>query len=203
MRFLGHLDLMRYFQKALRRAHFPLEFSKGFHPHPIMSFAQPLSVGVTSWGEYFDVTLAKDIDLDEGLLALNSVMQNGISIVSIDKLSDNAGNAMSLVRRAEYLVTFKDINIDFEVLNKAILDLLSQKEIIITKKTKKSEITKDIKEFIYDIKVNEDSSVFLCLDASSENNVKPSAVTELLLEKSGIDKDTNYGIHRVRLILEE
>ena len=50
-RFLGHLDVMRYFQKAFRRAELPIAFSEGYHPHPLLSFAQPLSLSFTGNGE--------------------------------------------------------------------------------------------------------------------------------------------------------
>ena len=52
MRFIGHLDIMRYFQKAMRRANIDIAYSEGFSPHQIMSFAAPLGVGITSDGEY-------------------------------------------------------------------------------------------------------------------------------------------------------
>ena len=55
MKFVGHLDTMRYFQKAIRRAELPVAFSGGYSPHMIMSFAAPLGVGTTSLGEYFDM----------------------------------------------------------------------------------------------------------------------------------------------------
>lgn len=55
MKFIGHLDVMRYFQKAMRRADIPIAFTKGFSPHMIMSFANPLGVGLTSDGEYFEI----------------------------------------------------------------------------------------------------------------------------------------------------
>ena len=54
MKFVGHLDTMRYFQKAIRRAELPIAFSGGYSPHMIMSFAAPLAVGVTSTGEYLE-----------------------------------------------------------------------------------------------------------------------------------------------------
>ena len=57
LKFLGHLDVMRYFQKALRRAEIDVAFSEGFSPHMIMSFAAPLGLGITSTGEYFDLDL--------------------------------------------------------------------------------------------------------------------------------------------------
>ena len=54
MKFIGHLDIMRYFQKAIRRAEIPIVFTEGFSPHMVMSFANPLGVGLTSDGEYLD-----------------------------------------------------------------------------------------------------------------------------------------------------
>ena len=61
MKFVGHLDTMRYFQKAIRRAELPVAFSGGYSPHMIMSFAAPLGVGTESLGEYFDLELAETV----------------------------------------------------------------------------------------------------------------------------------------------
>ena len=61
MKFVGHLDTMRYFQKAIRRAELPVAFSGGYSPHMIMSFAAPLGVGTTSLGEYFDMELTETV----------------------------------------------------------------------------------------------------------------------------------------------
>ena len=55
MKYIGHLDLMRFFQKVFRRGEIDIKFSSGFSPHPIMSFASPLGVGLTSEGEYLDM----------------------------------------------------------------------------------------------------------------------------------------------------
>ena len=57
LRFIGHLDVMRFFQKVMRRADIPIAFSGGYSPHMIMSFANPLGIGLTSDGEYFDIEL--------------------------------------------------------------------------------------------------------------------------------------------------
>ena len=57
LRYIGHLDVMRYFQKAIRRTDIAASYSNGFSPHMIMSFAEPLGVGLTSIGEYFDLEL--------------------------------------------------------------------------------------------------------------------------------------------------
>ena len=65
MKFVGHLDVMRYFQKAIRRAELPIAYSEGFSPHMLLSFASPLGVGISSPGEYFDMVLAEDMKTDE------------------------------------------------------------------------------------------------------------------------------------------
>ena len=82
MKFVGHLDTMRYFQKAIRRAELPIAFSGGYSPHMIMSFAAPLGVGVTSTGEYFDMELTATIPTDEICQRLNSQMVDGIHVLS-------------------------------------------------------------------------------------------------------------------------
>ena len=65
MKFVGHLDTMRYFQKAIRRAELPVAFSGGYSPHMIMSFAVPLGVGMESLGDYFDLEMAEDMATSE------------------------------------------------------------------------------------------------------------------------------------------
>ena len=82
MKFLGHLDTMRYFQKAIRRADLPVAYSGGYSPHMIMSFAAPLGVGTTSRGEYFDMELVRTVPTGEIEARLNSVMVEGISVIS-------------------------------------------------------------------------------------------------------------------------
>ena len=80
MKFVGHLDTMRYFQKAIRRAELPVAFSGGYSPHMIMSFAAPLGVGTTSLGEYFDMELTETVPTKEIEDRLNAVMAEGVSI---------------------------------------------------------------------------------------------------------------------------
>lgn len=64
MKFVGHLDLMRYFQKAMRRANVNIRYSEGFSPHQVMSFAAPLGVGIASRGEYLDIEVAEGEETD-------------------------------------------------------------------------------------------------------------------------------------------
>ena len=74
MKFIGHLDVMRYFQKAIRRAEVNIRYSEGFSPHQIMSFAAPLGVGITSKGEYVDIEVLDTENSKKMVDRLNAVM---------------------------------------------------------------------------------------------------------------------------------
>lgn len=110
MKFIGHLDIMRYFQKAIRRANIPIAFSGGFSPHMIMSFAAPLGVGVTSAGEYFDMELTDDsLSSKEMENLLNATMAEGMKVISVRQIPDGKASAcMSLVAAADYTVAFRE-----------------------------------------------------------------------------------------------
>lgn len=109
MKFVGHLDIMRYFQKAIRRAAIPIRFTEGFSPHMVMSFASPLGLGLTSDGEYMDIEVKEAIPSKEAVKRLNEVMVEGMQVLSYRQIPEGkASNAMSLVAYADYTVSFRD-----------------------------------------------------------------------------------------------
>ena len=102
MKFIGHLDVMRYFQKAIRRSEVNIRYSEGFSPHQIMSFAAPLGVGITSKGEYVDIEVLDTENSKKMIDRLNAVMSEGFEILEYKLLPDDAANAMSIVAAADY-----------------------------------------------------------------------------------------------------
>ena len=85
MRFIGHLDVLRYFQKAMRRADINVSYSKGFSPHQLMSFTSPLGIGLSSDAEYLDVTL-EETDAPKVMAdRINSVMNDEIRVKEIGR----------------------------------------------------------------------------------------------------------------------
>ena len=84
MKFVGHLDTMRYFQKAIRRSGLPIKYSEGFNPHQIMSFAAPLGVGLSSSGEYMDIELKEFVPSQEALQRLQATMVDGMEVTLYD-----------------------------------------------------------------------------------------------------------------------
>ena len=136
VRFVSHLDMQRLFQRAFRRAGLPLSYSKGFNPHPLLSFATALSVGYTSECEYFDVFLDEKIDADEFRSRVNAVLPEGVAVTKAVDAGEMKTSLTTLMRSADY---FARLDFDREVtsdeLENALASLLTG-EIIVEKKTK-------------------------------------------------------------------
>ncbi len=151
MKFIGHLDTMRYFQKVMRRARVDIAYSGGFSPHQIMSFAAPLGVGVLSNGEYLDIEVHSSEDSGTMVRRLNAVMSEGMEVLSFRRLADPAKSAMSLVAAADYILTFRPGKepADRETYFGALRRFYDQKEIPVTKKTKRGEKVMDLRPLVY------------------------------------------------------
>ncbi|WP_313582805.1 TIGR03936 family radical SAM-associated protein [Lacrimispora sp.] len=179
VKFVGHLDVMRYFQKAMRRAGIDIKYSEGFSPHQIMSFAAPLGVGLTSNGEYMDIEVNSMEDCKTMVSQLNEVMAEGIEIMECHILEERAKNAMSLVAAADYTLTFREGKQpnDLAAFLNGLSDFMGQDHIFITKKTKKGEREIDLKAFIYELSVHGET-IFMKISAGSADNIKPELVME-------------------------
>ncbi|CDB13998.1 radical SAM-linked protein [Eubacterium sp. CAG:192] len=178
MKFIGHLDMVRYFQKVMRRANVDICYSEGFSPHQKMSFAAPLSVGVISKGEYFDIEVNSSLSSKEMIKNINAKNVEGVKVVSYKELPEGAKNAMSIVAGADYFV-YTDLFTEEQV-----NDFYAQDEINILKKTKKSEKIVDIKPMIHEMKFNEDG-IFMKVSQGSAANLKPDLVMSALEQFTG------------------
>ena len=189
MKFIGHLDIMRYFQKAVRRAGIDVAYSEGFSPHMIMSFAAPLGVGITSTGEYFDMEIKTPVASAEAVERLNQVMAEGMKVLSFRKVPDGkAGKAMSLVAAADYQVRFRPGMEPCGDWTEKAEAFPAQQEIVVLKKTKKNEKEVDIKPFLYAAEIREEE-LFLQLAAGSVKNTKPELVLEAFYHFCGKEFD--------------
>lgn len=194
VRFIGHLDFMRYFQKAFRRTDINVLYSKGFNPHMIMSFAQPLGVGVQSYGDYFDVEVDDNETISSMKDKLNAVMAEGVEVLDVIKLPDNSINAMASVAAAGYDLVFDNSN---PVTKEMINSFMSMSEVMFTKETKKSERTFNIMEFIFDAKLVDENTIYFLVDSSSAGNLKPQAALEAMLKLNNLNiKDYPFHIFR-------
>lgn len=191
MRFIGHLDVMRYFQKAFRRAGIPISYSQGFSPHQLMSFASPLGIGLSSDAEYMDLTLDYCDNPVKMVEEMNAQMNEEIRVQELTILSEDAKSSMAMLAACDYMVAVKagknsfllPKHMDGTVTDSSITEwvdgFLAQEQITILKKTKRSEALVDIRENIYvlshqrgnfDAETMDHGSVS-CLDGSADTPV--------------------------------
>ncbi len=104
IKFISHLDIMRLWERAFYRAQIPLAYSEGFSPHPRMSLASPLPVGVTSEAELMDVFVIKQISPHWFSKAVSMQLPSGIEILGVYPVAPTIPSLQSLVRFAEYRV---------------------------------------------------------------------------------------------------
>lgn len=229
MRFIGHLDVMRYFQKAFRRAEIEVSYSKGFSPHQLMSFASPLGIGLSSDAEYLDVTLEKSDSQEEMIERINAVMNDEITVKDFTILDDEAKPSMAMLSACDYVICIKpdkDNPLTDDVFAKeAVRKIKEAEKIEILKKTKRSEKVVDIKPNIYHIENDMDAfknetkndygsleldtafykPVFYCqLTAGSVVNIKPELVLEAMAKMNGFEYNTlDYQIHRLEMYADK
>ncbi len=218
VKFIGHLDVMRYFQKAIRRAQIDVAYSTGFNPHQIMSFAAPLGVGLTSDAEYVDIELNSMTSKEETMASLNAQMNEGFYVSGLEILKEREANvkketAMSQMAAADYLVSLKDGYelTDCETFKKKFIEFYEQEKIVVLKKTKKSEREIDIKKFIYDVWFEDRGygiehadtyengvRIFMQLATGSVINIKPELVMEAFCQFIGKEyEEFAFQYHRM------
>lgn len=172
---------MRFFQKMFRRAGLDISYSKGFNPHPVMSFASPLGVGMESVGEYLDVEMNSTLEPEDALDICNRASVDGVRLTECVILPDDAKKSMALVSTADYRYTWKEEIPDEKkqaFWQEKLSAYLAQAEILVTKKTKKSEQEIDIRPAIYRMEwIPDTPGFFMQVSAGSVLNIKP----ELLL----------------------
>lgn len=174
VKFIGHLDVMRLFQRAIKRANLPVAYSQGFNPHQLLSFANPLTLGTTSEGEYGDFEMAEKIEPTFIMTELNKTLPKGIKVLDSVLITQKTDSAMASIDGAKYIVFSKELK---DSSQEDIKRYLSQKEILVLKKTKKNEKITDIKPDIFEIKkIPEGLSFYLA--AGSRRNLKPEPVIQ-------------------------
>lgn len=202
VKYIGHLDVMRYFQKLFRRAGIDIKYTKGFHPHPIMSFASPLGVGMESEGEYLDLEVHTTLPPQDAVSVCNAASVDGIRLTEYVILPDDAKNAMSQVSAADYLYIFQEHIPDAAKqtgLQEKLAAYLAQPSIMVMKKTKKSEKEIDIRPGIFRMEwCEKQPGFFLQLSAGSVQNIKPELVLDDFFSFAGEAFDP-YDFRRIRL----
>jgi radical SAM-linked protein len=198
LKFISHLDMMRLWQRALRRAGMPLAYSEGFNPHPRLSLAAPLQIGVTSEAELMDIFFAGWVSPHFFTMAIGQQLPHGVEVQGAHVIAVNAASLQSLVRFAEYRVV---MSMEFPDMEARIAELLSLE-------TLPWQHHRDTGPRSYDLRALIDAlwlvdcqpdcfTLGMILRCDSRGSGRPEQVTAVL----GL-KDFPESIHRTRLVLE-
>jgi len=128
LKFLSHLDLMRLWERALRRAGLPLAYSEGFTPHPQIALAAPLSVGVTSQAELMDVVLSRWLPPQSFMAQIGEQLPKGIALLEVWPVGPKTPSLQSQVRFVEYRVEVETEK-NVQEVELALQSLLSAEEL--------------------------------------------------------------------------
>lgn len=216
LKFLSHLELVRTFIRALRRAGLPMLYSKGFNPQPRLVFASPLPVGITAEAEYADFFLRFTVDGEVFCNLLNGKLPDGLFILEAQLVDEAEPSLMNVMGAALYCVVFSNQHLKViaaemgrstgDVLEEAISRLLLLPTLVVKRRVSKGVKEVDIRPFILNIfmaedKQKRDSVLYLLLRTGNRGGARPDEVLTILYRKGGlfslnIDQPA---IHRVQL----
>ncbi len=197
-KYISHLDLMRCFSRAVKRAEIPIWYTEGFNPHPFMTFSLPLSLGTESFCESVDIRIMDEMTDSEIMEKLNGALPSGIAVTKVKTPVHKAGE-----------IAFARFNISFhtkkeEKVKNALEAALSADEISAEKKAKqgRKKVLKQVnlKENIKTFKLDDVKGTVelnTVLTAGANNNINPS----LLI--SAITKEISEDIESVDIVKEK
>jgi len=177
LRYTGHLDLHKLWERAARRAELPLAYSQGFHPQPKMNMAAALPLGFSSRCEVMDMKLEQDIPLESLPTRLNSTLPSGLQVVDIEQVDERAPALQTQVVSAEYEVTFTE-TVDGSELKRKVDSVIESRSIPRERRGKMY----DLRPLIEDLKILESNSpkIFMLLAAREGATGRPEEVLDVL-----------------------
>lgn len=187
-RYVSHLDLMRAMTRSVRRAGVPLWYTEGYNPHPYLTFALPLSLGMESLYESMDMRIEGDSTNEDIYNLLKGAMPPGIEIVSVDDPVDDP----KTIAYGEFDLLFDCDNA--ESLKALIEDMLAKDELIVQKlgKQGRKKVLKDINllEFLKESKLSSSANrvkLTVVFPAGSTTNINPTLLSDEIVKQSGAD----------------
>ena len=191
LRYTGHLDLHKLWERAARRAELPLAYSQGFHPQPKMNIAAALPLGFSSRCEVLDMRLEHDIQLEGLVEKLQGTLPTGIQVTSVESVDERAPTLQTQVVSAEYEVSLAEADFGSEVTRK-IESVLELESIVRVRREKEY----DLRPLIETLELM-DGKILMKLAAREGATGRPEEVLDML----GIAfEDTR--IERTRLIFQ-
>ncbi|MFW6381364.1 MAG: TIGR03936 family radical SAM-associated protein [Bacillota bacterium] len=181
VRYISHLEVMDTLRRSFRRAELPVAYSQGYNPHIQLSMGQPLSVGMTGYGEYFDLELEAGMAIKDYLNRVNRFLPAGFRLLKARQVPRGVKSLQAIADTAIFMIKMEiDNEFDQKYLKERFLDF---KEIrIVRYRRNKEDRVLDLRPMIYDVSVLKPDYWRFIVSTGSRGNVRP---TELIRALSG------------------
>lgn len=202
LRYISHLDLQRFMQRALRRTGLPVAYSQGFNPHALLSFASALGMGVSSEAELLEVRLAEPVEEQAILEAMRAALPPEMPVYRVRTVDDRFPSLMATVYCADYRI---DLNgPGAQAVADAAAGYLEMTEVMAVRKTKSGEKTVNIRPSTLELRVEEAQegacTLYARLTLTPEDTLKPDVLLGALEKLAGVSADDcEARIHRTLL----
>ena len=199
LRFISHLDLQRFFQRAVNRTGLPIAWSQGFNPHPVMSFGSALALGWTSEYEIVDIKLSAPMGRKRTEEAIRAALPEDLPVLEVRMVDDRHPAPMALVKMADYRVTMEG-----EVAGAILAQIpvfMARENVPAVKKTKSSEKEINARPLVISMEAFE-NGFNARLMLTERDSIKPDLLIALLAGMAGVEPP-EARIHRLLLLGED
>ena len=199
LRFISHLDLQRFFQRAVNRTGLPIAYSQGFNPHPVISFGSALALGWTSEYEVIDIKLSAPMGRKRTEDAVRAALPEDVPVLEVRMVDDRHAAPMALVKMSDYRVTLEGDGASAVIAQ--IPAFLARERVEAVKKTKSGEKVINARAMVIGLEPTEvgfDARLML----TERESMKPDVLIELLADMAGVELP-RARIHRVALLGED
>ena len=197
LRFISHLDLQRFFQRAVNRTGLPIAWSQGFNPHPVMSFGSALALGWTSEYEVIDIKLSAPMGRKRTEDAVRAALPEDLPVLEVRMVDDRHAAPMSLVRMSDYVVQLEGESASAVV--GQVPAFLEREVVDAVKKTKSGERTVNARPLVLSLEAMEAGRFRTRLMLTESQSIKPELLVGLLSNMAGV-KAPMARVHRTMLL---
>lgn len=199
LRFISHLDLQRFFQRALNRTGLPIAWTQGFNPHPILSFGSALALGWTSEYEILDVKLSAPMGRKRTEDAMRAALPVDLPVLEVRMVDDRHPAPMAMVRASDYEIVLSGETAEATL--DAAEEFLRRDSVMAMRKTKSGEREVDIRPMALSIQRQGDA-LLARLMLTEKDTLKPDLLVRALAELAGVEAP-EMRIHRKCLLGED
>ena len=197
LRFISHLDLQRFFQRAVNRTGLPIAWSQGFNPHPVMSFGSALALGWTSEYEVIDIKLSAPMGRKHTEDAVRAALPKDLPVLEVRMVDDRHAAPMSLVRMSDYVVRLEGENAPAVI--GQIPAFLEREVVEAIKKTKSGEKTINARPLVLSLEALDADRFRTRLMLTESQSIKPELLVGLLSDMAGVEAPMAR-VHRTMLL---